>query len=334
MHIELTNTQIKGFIHYVNGDYIIRSYKGDIYDSYDSGKQFHKIIDLASTLSDKIKLSNRLIRRLLRFYIYHVVPVKQYIVAFGLHQIYIISPKQNKIIETFPISGSRPLSICTDGEYVYYGEYFPNKNRRPVSIYRFKPLDKSVKCYSKISGIRHIHGMFYDRISGKIFLTTGDNDNESYIGYLESGKIKKYFSGSQQTRVVTLLFEESYIYFATDAPAEQNFIYRIQRENGELQKLQKIGGTVFYGASSNGNIVFSTVADTNKEQRQDVVELWVSKNGTDWKLTKEFAKDIWPKNLFQHGQLLISDKQYNSPSIWFTPFSTEQDQLIHKLTID
>lgn len=334
MSFRLQKTSYKGFVHYVDGDFIIRSHKGEVYFSHDGGTHFHKIIDLGHSITDRVKLSHPKIRRLLRYYIYHILPIGDAIVVFGLKKIFVISTKNQEILREFKISGSRPLVICKDEKYIYYGEYFSNKERKPVKIFRFNPENEFIETHIELTDVRHIHGMFYDPYSKKIFLTTGDTDDESFIGYLETGKVKKILSGSQQARVVTLLFDQHYIYFATDAPREVNYIYRYCRKSKEVEKLQELGGTVFYGVSVKNSFVFSTVADTNKEQRQDSVELWGSDNGTDWQIVKEFEKDPWPKSLFQHGQLLISDKQYNTSTIWFTPFATSNDQIIHKLRIN
>jgi len=244
--IRLQKTLHQGFVHYVDGDFIIRSHKGSVYISRDGGIHFQKILDLGQSITDRIKLSNSKIRRLLRYYIYHILPFGDLLVVFGLKRIFVISIRKQKILREFKLSGSRPLVICKDEKYIYYGEYFSNKKRKPVRIFRWNPANDNIETHVELRGIRHIHGMFHDPYSNKIYLTTGDTNEESFIGYLESGTVKKLLGGSQQTRVVTLLFDRNYIYFATDAPRETNYIYRMGRNSNKPEKLQRLGGTVFY----------------------------------------------------------------------------------------
>ncbi|MDD3700348.1 MAG: hypothetical protein WCR58_04495 [Bacteroidales bacterium] len=331
MNLNIQNTEKKGFIHYVESTQLIRSYKGKIFLSKDELRSEQLLIDLSQDLKSKIKLLLCLSRRLFRFYIYHVIPFKDQYLIFGLKKIFVVSGNPGKVIKDFPLSGSRPLIICADNDSVYYGEYFGNDQRRPVKVFKYSTLTNAIEELLLVENIRHIHGMFYDPYTKKIFLTTGDEDHESFIGYIANKNIVKLVTGSQQARVVQLLFDEKYIYYATDAPFETNHIYRYNRVTASIEQLQAISGTVFYGAITKHGIFFSTVVDTNKNLRQDSVELWFSESGDKWKNIKEFKKDIWPKKLFQYGQLIMSDKQFNSSAIWFTPFALLKDQQIHKI---
>lgn len=331
MYFHIQNTKKKGFIHYVDGELIIRSFKGKIILSRDDLKTEELLIDLSRDFKSNLKLLFRLTRRLFRFYIYHVIPVNDQLIVFGLKKIFIVSISEERKIVELPLSGSRPLIVCADSDSVYYGEYFGNDQRRPVKVFKYSTLTNTIEEFLLVESIRHIHGMFYDPYMKKIFLTTGDEDHESFIGYIENKNIVKLVTGNQQARVVQLLFDEKYIFYATDAPFETNHIYRYNRAAGSVEQLQAISGTVFYGAITKHGIFFSTVVDTNKNLRQDSVELWFSESGDNWKNIKEFKKDIWPKKLFQYGQLIMPDKQFNTSTIWFTPFALRKDQQIHKI---
>ena len=332
MEVIITPTDQKGFIHYVDGNKLIRSYKGKIFLSENNGIEYSLIIDLSKSFIDNMMLCNSKIRRLFRFYIYHIIPFHDQLIIFGLKRIFVICLKEYRLLRELPLSGSRPLIVCNDNFGVYYGEYFSNKDRKPVCLFRYTIETGRFDKFYEFKNIRHIHGVFHDPYTGKIFLTTGDDDHESFIGYIDNNEIIKYVSGNQQSRVVVLLFDIKYIYYATDAPFEKNFIYRINRHTGVAEKLQEIGGTVFYGATSSSGIIFSTVVDTNKNLRQDNVELWYSYDGTGWEIVQQFRKDFWPKNLFQHGHLIISNMQFNSSTLWFTPIAVQGDHVIHKLT--
>ncbi|TVR19331.1 MAG: hypothetical protein EA391_00895 [Balneolaceae bacterium] len=334
MRTAITRTHFKGFIHFAEGKSLIRSYKGKIFTSDDGGYNYKELIDLAGSIKEQITLSNAKLRRLFRFYIYHIVHLKNRLFVFGLGRIFILSLQTKSVEKVLPLSGKRPLIICSDRESVYYGEYVTNTNRKPVSIYKYTDASESFEVFKEFKDIRHVHGVFHDPFSDNIFVTTGDDNSESFIGYFAGDELKKIAAGSQQDRVVPLLFSRDYVYYATDAPKEINYIYRVNRKTEKKERLQQIGGTVFYGALNTNGMIFSTVVDVNKAHRQDCVELWYSKDGSDWQIIHEFKKDIWPKNLFQHGHLMISDKQYNSKSFWFTPMATEGDHYIHRIDFE
>jgi len=334
MNAAITRTNHKGFIHFAEDNSLIRSYKGKIYLSDDNGLSYTLLIDLASSFKEQIKLSSVKLRRLFRYYIYHIVPLDNRLFVFGLGRIFIISKQTKSVEKILPLFGKRPLIVCSDGESVFYGEYVTNSNREPVFIYKYSDASEAFEVFADFKDIRHIHGVFHDPYSNKVFLTTGDSDSESFIGYFDGDRVKKIIGGSQQDRVVPLLFNRDYVYYATDAPREVNYIYRIDRKTENKERLQQIGGTVFYGALNSNGMIFSTVVDVNKAQRQDYVELWYSKDGSEWQRIHEFKKDIWPKNLFQHGHLMISDKQYNSKRFWFTPIATQGDHYIHYIDFD
>ena len=132
----IIKTNYQGSIHYIDRAYIIRSYKGKIFVSENSGKSYKTLVKIDKGIKDKLKLSFHLTRRLFRFYIYHILPLGDNIIMFGLKRIYIISKSNGKILRILPLKGSRPLVVCKDEKAIYYGEYSANKQRREVNLYQ------------------------------------------------------------------------------------------------------------------------------------------------------------------------------------------------------
>src|SRR5699024_507476 len=141
--------------------------------------------------------------------------------------------------------------------------------------------------------------------------------------------------GSQQARAVDLLFTEEAVFYATDAPHDPNYIYRYDRETGQTEQLQQVGGPVFYGRKTGGRLFFSTVAEPSDINRTDAVELWRSGNeGDSWRKLKEFQKDIGHMKLFQYGQLKFPNGPGDGEYIWFTRYATKGDHRIMRIPLD
>ena len=135
--------------------------------------------------------------------------------------------------------------------------------------------------------------------------------------------------GSQQSRIVQPLFTKDYVYFASDAPDELNFIYHYVRETGLTKRVQKLNAPVYYGRIIGDLILFSTVVEPSDINNQKTIDLWGYKLGEEWKCVKQFQKDSFSMKYFQYGQLLFPDYVNNSNKICFTESATTSHLKLH-----
>lgn len=324
----------KAIVHYVNKEVIIASAGRTIFKSTNGGKTWDEFLVIPVSLSTRIKISTRLGRRLFRQYVYHIIPVDKYITVFGFSSIFIFDAKTKQLISTNVIVGSRPLVVTHYKGDIYYGEYTSNVERHPIRIFRSTSDKKSFEEFYRFDDIRHVHSIQHDPFSDKLFVATGDEDIECMIGYFEEKSLVPIAQGSQQVRCIQLLFTEDYIYYATDAPDEKNHIYRKHRTESKPEKLQEIGGPVFYGFQTDGMMFFSTVCEPSAINNQEEVELWASLNGEDWKCVCTFQKDRYHMKLFQYGQLMFPGGEGDGENLWLTPFTTNHDQEILKIKLE
>lgn len=217
--------------------------------------------------------------------------------------------------------GSRPMNLCqaADGT-IYYGEYCNNPQRKPMRIFCSKDNgDTWEVAYTFGDGeINHIHGIFNDPYTGRLWVAMGDDDVACIFGYTEDGfkTFLKRYEGSQQYRVCVPLFTEKEIIYATDSQYEQNYIRSIDRETGKVKNLQAIQGSGIY-AVQNGNLMMvSTTVEPSKVNLDQRSHLWYSLDGHHWKELISFKKDIWKKTYFQFG------------SIRFPHYETESDYAV------
>lgn len=326
----------KGIIQYVSPGLLIASEGRTLYRSRDGGKSWSKWLALPISIGQQLMSLNRWTSRLFRNEIHHILKVQDdQFACFAFGKIYIIYAQKGTAEVIGTIKGSRPLVVCSDGSAIFYGEYKSNEARSRVLLHAYSLSEHQWSTFCAFDDIRHIHGVFWDDYSQSLWVTTGDLDHESAIWQIRDGEPQPMVEGSQQARAVDLLFTEEAVFYATDAPHDPNYIYRYDRETGQTEQLQQVGGPVFYGRKTGGRLFFSTVAEPSDINRTDAVELWRSGNeGDSWRKLKEFQKDIGHMKLFQYGQLKFPNGPGDGEYIWFTPYATKGDHRIMRIPLD
>lgn len=281
-----------------------------------------------------------LFNRLLRKGIHQVVGISKSKAVIMMDQYIVVINERAKDVNILHRRGrgSRPLNCClTNDHHVYWGEYFGNENRKQVRIFRLGLDETSCDVAYRFppGSIRHVHGVFYDQYEQKIWVTTGDNDNESgiWVTHDRFRTLEMILGGRQQLRTIQLLFKEDYVYFGSDTPLERNFIYRLERVSGRVEKLQEVGNSVFWGCKVGDYLFFSTAVEPSKVNKCRDSCIWGSKDGENWQCIARFRKDIWPMKLFQYGQIFFPSGENNTDYLWFTPFATEKHMTIQRINV-
>jgi hypothetical protein len=169
--------------------------------------------------------------------------------------------------------------LLTRGNDFFLGEYFNNPDRNEVSILHFNyEAQKFLHAHVFERGsIRHIHSLQKDQYSGKLWICTGDNDNEAMIGFSIDGfkSITPIGDGSQTWRACQLVFTEEAIIWGTDTGSEDLAgIYSLDRSNLNLRKIYSLDGAVFFAVRlSNGIIVMTTDREGFENEKDDKTKL-------------------------------------------------------------
>lgn len=209
--------------------------------------------------------------------------------------------------------GSKPLNLCfAPSGNIYFGEYFQNMEKQAVNIYCSKDNAKTWQiAYTFEAGnINHIHGLFFDKYTNRIWVATGDRENECIIGYTED-EFKTFvevFRGGQEYRTCQLFFYKDFIVFGTDTQYEQNVIKKFDRKTLEITELQKVQGSVIKGGQVGDVAFFSTTVEPSKVNTDRHAYLWVTKDGEHWEERYKAEKD-WLPFIFQFGTFEFP--QYN-----------------------
>jgi hypothetical protein len=272
-----------------------------------------------------------------RAHIYHVLPLGgRRLVVFGLRRIFSIDVGPPVVVaEITRLQGSRPLSVAVAGKSIYYGEYRSNPDRTPMRIWHSDDGGERWEAVWEFTNVRHIHAVCHDRFTDTLWATTGDEDEEAgvWVSSDQFSSVGRVAGGSQQLRVVELVFTEDFVYFGSDTPREQNLLCRMARDGSSFERLCAVEGSVFYGRSSNGRLYFSTVCEPSTVNPPNGATLWSSADGRSWSPTVRVQKDIWPLKLFQYDQILFPRGAFESQTVWISFIGTQFDHQSLKLRI-
>lgn len=201
--------------------------------------------------------------------------------------------------------GSKPLNICiTPSGKLFFGEYFQNMDKQAVNIYCSEDNAQTWHVvYTFPEGnINHIHGLFFDNYTNRIWVATGDRENECIIGCTED-EFKTFvevFRGDQEYRTCQLFFYKDFIVFGTDTQYEQNVLKKFDRQTLEIAELQQVQGSVIKGGQVGDVAFISTTVEPSEVNKDKYAHLWVTKDGLHWEERYKAKKD-WLPSIFQFG---------------------------------
>ncbi len=210
---------------------------------------------------------------------------------------------------------------------IYFGEYFGNRLRDPVHVYKRDGAGAWNVIYTFASGeINHIHGLVADPIRGCVWLLAGDFEHSASIWQIEHefSVVRPVLRGEQLHRACIAFPLERGLLYATDTQLTRNSIRLLVQQEGEWKSetLFDINGSCIYGCELQDFFVFSTATEpsdevSNKflalldrkpgpgiiENRSDV--LLVRKSDLSCKILFSKEKDFLPYRLFQFGAILF-----------------------------
>lgn len=308
-----------GVVLYVSQEFVLFSCGYSIYKYDQQSKRttnFSRVKDSKNAIFSKF----RLIRRLTRSEITKLYHFKNDVwMCIARKAIFKYNPASNLFEKCCDIEkGSRPMCLCqaNDGT-IYYGEYCYNPARHPMRIFQSKDNGNSwsVAYIFGEGDVNHIHGIFQDPYSDKVWVATGDDDEACILGYTEDGfkTFEREFEGKQQYRVCSPLFTEKEIIFATDSQYAQNVIRSIDRVSGEVKDLCKIQGSGIYAAQNGNLMMVSTTVEPSKVNLDRNSHLWYSFDGHNWKELCSYKKDCLKDTYFQFGSIRFPNYEGECP---------------------
>jgi len=263
---------------------------------------------------EKLSLINyfELYNRLLRHGIHNFYKIDEYIDCIII-KANILFYNNKELVNVLKLeNGSRPLrnGIVYKSDHIIYSEYYGNKDRQPVNIYKYNFIEDKREIIYTFNNIRHIHFIQEDiKDHDRLYIGTGDLDNECgfYIFNLQKKEMKKIDGDSQIWRAVSILQNNNSLYWGTDDPSGKNYIIKYSLENNKLEKIQEISGPAYYSTITKNQEMF--IATTIEDRKRHKAIIYKSLNGEIWDKYMEFKKDIFHTKYFGYGLIEFINNQ-------------------------
>jgi hypothetical protein len=185
--------------------------------------------------------------------------------------------------------GVLPNGLLVDKSHVYLGEYFKNSKRRQVYLYQYSIEKNKLKKIAIPWKTRHIHFIQKDPYSEKIYVGTGDMDNESKIAIFNptNNTFDIIGENNQIWRAVSIIFTPNEIFWGTDGLISENnsAIVCLKREQSFPIIIEKFNSTFFYSSQNKKWIFFG-----KSNEYSDNIEL-LALNKESWKIFTIFIKE-------------------------------------------
>lgn len=297
---------------------------------------WQKVSEFRASWNRRLTVRNRFTARLVRdgFHALAVLPSGGMVAAVP-GAIVSHSANETEFHQTFEIRrGTRPLHItAVPGGSVFWGEYFDNASRDEVHIYASTDGGASWQVAHTFpkGGVRHIHNVVHDTFQNCLWVLTGDYGDECRIlrASCDFSKVDVVVKGNQQARAVAAVPAEDGLYFASDTPLEQNFIYHL-RPDGKLSRLAPISGSSIYGCRVDPYLFFSTMVEPSHVNRDTSVRVFGAnmQSPEQWRSLLDWPKDRWPMKFFQYGNAFLPDGNNSSSCLAVSTIAVELDDMV------
>lgn len=284
----------------------------------------------------RFSVKNRLTGRLFRdgFHALALLPSGGAIAAVP-SAIVTLRPNETEFRVTHSITrGTRPLHLTAVPKgTVYWGEYFDNALRDEVHIYT--STDGGATWYVAYTfpkrAIRHVHNIVHDPWANCLWILTGDYGDECRIlrASCDLTHVETVLQGKQQARAVAAVPTEDALYFSSDTPLEQNYIYRLDRQ-GALTQLAAISSSSIYGCRVGSRLFFSTMVEPSKVNRDRTVRVYAgdAHDPHVWRPSLQWQKDRWHMALFQYGNAFLPDGRNTTPYLAISTAAVTLDDAV------
>lgn len=320
--------------------YVARGYELFQTRVHDASKlTWNPVARFRSAWTHRLSVENRLSARLMRDG-FHALTVAASggLVAAVPHAIIAVSPGESEFRVTHRITrGTRPLHItAVPAGPILWGEYFDNASRDEVQIYASTDggLTWSVAYTFAKRSIRHVHNIVHDPWADCLWILTGDYGDECRVlrATCDLRHVETVLQGKQQARAVAAIPTKDALYFSSDTPLEQNYIYQLDRQ-GTLAQLAAINSSSIYGCRVGEHLFFSTMVEPSEVNHDRQVRIYGAPldSANEWHPLLSWKKDRWPMRFFQYGNAVLPDGANTTPFLAVTTVAVESDDMVTSL---
>lgn len=233
-----------------------------------------------------------------------------------------------------PLRGG--LAVHGQSQQAYFGEYL-NGHSRDIRVIRIDPvaLTTTICWQFSRSEIKHVHAIHYDRYRNRLWVLTGDTDQESAFYYSddEFKSLHKFAGGSQQWRAIALLIYPEAIEWGMDAGQDAsadciNKIYRYHFETKEITEQAVVGNPVYAAVPmANGAAVMATSFEPKRQQDTiPCAELWYRPVDGPWQSVMKFDYEKRKRSgVSLYGMVHLPKGELPAGRIMATPVNSRTD---------
>jgi hypothetical protein len=237
--------------------------------------------------------------------------------------IYRAAPGETAMARVFAYKrGSRPLNLCADGSRVIFGEYGDGLSNAEVFLYVSEDAGRTWNVGFRFprGDIRHVHNILFDAVKNHYWVLVGDFGRQPGIGALS--KDLKHLDwltrGGQTSRAVGAILTPDALYYGTDSDREQNFLVRLDKQSGIIEKLREMEGSSLYAASFGPVHVVSTCVEPNPASASRECALYATRDFDRWERILPHRKDFLHAIFFQFGCLVLPYSRCDRPRGMFS----------------
>lgn len=182
--------------------------------------------------------------------------------------------------------GISPAGLTLSGnKTILFGEYFRNDAHTRVRIYVSKNDGQTWKIAHEFQPgrIRHVHSVQKDLFTDKVWVCTGDEDDEPMIAWTtDAGQtLHPIGQGGQMWRTCQLVFTKDAVLWGSDTSQEaMRGVYRWNRKTEEVAKLGEVSNFILFGTRlADGTVVMSSDIESHEPGLNEKTKLWVVSDG-------------------------------------------------------
>ncbi|MEE2000426.1 hypothetical protein QWY20_03085 [Alkalimonas sp. MEB108] len=230
------------------------------------------------------------------------------------------------------------LAVDPVNNLVYFGEYL-NNHSRDIRVIGIDTVTCEVKVCWQFSRqeIKHIHAIIYDAYRKRLWLTTGDNNEESAFYYTDDGfsTVHKFAGGDQSWRAIGILFDETGMEWGMDAGKdaaadEINHIWRWDFASNS-RTLRCVIGNPAYAISQldNGGAILATTFEPGRLQdTPEQAALWYRSPTGEWQqvYSQNYLYRAMP-GISKYGMIYIPAGIIPCKNLLFSPVNCQLSHL-------
>ena len=226
-----------------------------------------------------------------------------------------------------------PLAMTRDAsDNVYFGEFFEAKPGRIASVWKGTDDGRTwQKVYTyPVDQIGHIHTIVYDRFRGRLWIATGDLDQQSEIAWTDDGfaTLHLLVRGSQDYSTCNLIPLPDGLVWATHGSVARGKVMRYDFGADKVETLADINRAIWFATNlQDGTLALGTVYEplapiSTADALPKEIALMVSRDGRRWTEVEKFAAVASNEHLGASiGYLAPGNADANV--LYYTPFSVE-----------